>query len=74
MELKDPRPAPPDNGEPEEKPRQHAHTTAGRDKKPWPLPGLVGFKALAAGLVPAQVVLAFFDPVFYLSLPGRYRP
>jgi hypothetical protein len=29
-------------------------------------PGLVGFKALAAGLVPAQGVFAFFDPVFHI--------
>ena len=36
MEPKDPRPAPPDNGEPEENPRQHAHTTAGGDEKLWP--------------------------------------
>jgi hypothetical protein len=31
-----PRPAPPGNGEPGERPRRYAHTTAGRGKKPWP--------------------------------------
>jgi len=32
-------------------------------------PGLVGFKALAAGLVPAKGVLTFLDPVFYIAPP-----
>jgi hypothetical protein len=36
MDLKTPRPAPPKNGALEEKPRLHAHTIAGRGKKPGP--------------------------------------
>ena len=30
-------------------------------------PGLVGFEALADGLSPAQGILPFLDPVFYLG-------
>jgi len=37
VELKEPNPAPPDNGAIEEKPRPHGHTTARHDKKFWPL-------------------------------------
>ena len=38
IELKDPKPTPPGNGEPEERPRRHEHTIAGHGKKPWPPP------------------------------------
>ena len=35
IELKDPRPAPPDNGAPGERLRRHGHTISGRGKKLW---------------------------------------
>jgi len=35
-EAYEPRPAPLDNDEPEEKPRAHGHTISGYDKKFWP--------------------------------------
>jgi hypothetical protein len=47
--------------------RHHMQEVVGQN--PHLQPGLVGFEALAAGLVPAQGVFALLDPVFRIPRP-----
>jgi hypothetical protein len=67
MELKDPRPAPPDNGEPEEKPRHHG------------LPGKTGLPtdlldALLINSVSGANILVMLHPDHLLYLCSNLIP
>ena len=50
---------------PDIEPTDHMQEIVGQN--PHLQPGLVGFKALAAGLVPAQGIFPLLDPVFHVA-------